>query len=227
MAALKGVGPQVLEAAQEAALTRVVDLLYHLPTGAIERVRAPAATTCCSDERDPRPKPFETREPLGRGPMRVFASDSDGNTISLIYFNNPAGPSTACRWARSTVSGKLEAYGRRVGRSSTRGERAGEGLQPALREPVYPLTEADNRRLENLRVPRSSAHLSFRRIEPSLRPRKLGRVALSLALAHREPGTEGARRRSPTTSLRQPARAAAAAPFAAAASHAAACRHAS
>ena len=44
--------------------------------------------------------------------MRVFASDSEGNSISLIYFNNPG-------WAKRSlpmrekriVSGKLEAYG--------------------------------------------------------------------------------------------------------------------
>ena len=34
--------------------------------------------------------PFDIRESRsGRGPMRVFAADGDGNTISLIYFNNP------------------------------------------------------------------------------------------------------------------------------------------
>ena len=57
--------------------------------------------------------PFDSRDSRsGRGPMRIFASDGDGNTISLIYFNNPG-------WAKRQlpmgetriVSGKLEAYG--------------------------------------------------------------------------------------------------------------------
>ena len=46
--ALKGVGPQVAKLLKRLDLTRVVDLLYHLPTGSIERVRAPAATPSCS-----------------------------------------------------------------------------------------------------------------------------------------------------------------------------------
>ncbi|MFL6794150.1 MAG: ATP-dependent DNA helicase RecG, partial [Sphingomicrobium sp.] len=42
--ALKGVGPQVAKQLKQLDLTRVVDVLYHLPTGAIERVRAPHAS---------------------------------------------------------------------------------------------------------------------------------------------------------------------------------------
>ncbi len=42
--------------------------------------------------------PFELRETRsGRGPLRVFAADGDGNTISLIYFNNPG-------WAKKSSS---------------------------------------------------------------------------------------------------------------------------
>src|SRR5438128_1533070 len=39
---LKGVEPQISKLLKKLALTRVVDVLYHLPTGAIERVRARA-----------------------------------------------------------------------------------------------------------------------------------------------------------------------------------------
>src|SRR5947209_2180915 len=87
--ALKGVGPQVAKLLKRLDLTRVVDLLYHLPTGAIERVRAPAASSELLGRNVILDlKPFEIRENRsGRGPMRVFASDSEGNTISLIYFN--------------------------------------------------------------------------------------------------------------------------------------------
>src|SRR5690242_10139045 len=112
--ALKGVGPQLSKLLKRLDLTRVVDLLYHLPTGSIERVRAPAASaallgrTVILDL-----TPFDTRQSRsGRGPFRVLASDRDGNTISLIYFNNPG-------WAKKSlplgqprvVSGKLDAYG--------------------------------------------------------------------------------------------------------------------
>ena len=84
-----------------------------MPTGSIERVRAPAASAELLGRNVILDlKPFETRESSGRGPTRIFASDGDGNSISLIYFNNPG-------WAKRslpigqvrTVSGKLEAYG--------------------------------------------------------------------------------------------------------------------
>ena len=153
--ALKGVGPQVAKLLKKLGLTRVVDLLYHLPTGAIERVRAPAATSAAArPQRDPRPDAVrDSREPRsGRGPMRVFAADADGNTISLIYFNNPG-------WAKRslpigetrTVSGKLEAYGDEWQIIHPEVTEPGKGPAPALREPVYPLTEGlTNRRLGEL-----------------------------------------------------------------------------
>ena len=72
---LKGVGPQVAKLLKRLDLTRVVDVLYHLPTGAIERVRAPAASADLLGRNvilDV--TPFETRESRsGRGPMRIFA----------------------------------------------------------------------------------------------------------------------------------------------------------
>ena len=36
--ALKGVGPQLAKLLKKLGIGRIVDLLYHLPTGAIERV---------------------------------------------------------------------------------------------------------------------------------------------------------------------------------------------
>src|SRR6476660_1598404 len=96
--ALKGVGPQVAKLLKKLDLMRVVDLLYHLPTGTIERIIAPAASASLLGRNVILDlKPFDTRENRsGRGPMRVFASDGDGNTISLIYFNNPG-------WAKRSL----------------------------------------------------------------------------------------------------------------------------
>src|SRR4029077_11719878 len=111
---LKGVGPQVAKMLKRLNLTRVIDMIYHLPTGAIERLHAPSANAALLGRNVILElTPFETRESRsGRGPMRVFAADSEGNTISLIYFNNPG-------WAKRSlpmgekrvVSGKLEQYG--------------------------------------------------------------------------------------------------------------------
>ncbi len=148
---LKGVGPGIAKALKRLGLTRVVDLLFHLPTGSIERLRIPATSaavlgrTIIVDL-----TPFEFRESRsGRGPLRVFTADADGNTISLIYFNNPG-------WAKRglplgetrTITGKLEAYGDEWQIVHPEVSEPGKGQAPALREPVYPLTEGlTNRRL--------------------------------------------------------------------------------
>src|SRR5579872_5366972 len=109
--ALRGVGPQVAKQLKRLDIERVVDLVYHLPTGAIERVRVPAASAALLGWNIILDlKPFETRESRsGRGPARIYASDGEGNTVTLVYFNNPG-------WAKRslpigqvrTVSGKLE-----------------------------------------------------------------------------------------------------------------------
>src|SRR5947208_11644550 len=85
---LKGVGPQIAKLLRRLDLTRVLDMLYHLPTGAIERIKASAASaTLLGRNLIIEVTPFEARESRsGRGPTRIFASDADGNTISLIYF---------------------------------------------------------------------------------------------------------------------------------------------
>ena len=199
--ALKGVGPQVAKLLKRLNLERVVDLLYHLPTGAIERVRVPAASASLLGRNlilDV--TPFETRQARsGRGPFRVLASDGDGNTISLIYFNNPG-------WAKKSlpmgekriVSGKLEAYGDEWQIIHPEVSEPGKGAQPALREPVYPLTEGlTSRRMGELALAALERAPELPEwIETSLVAREGWRAWLaSLSQAHREPGSEEARRR--------------------------------
>ena len=161
---LPGVGPQVAKLLKRLDITRVVDLLYHLPTGVIERVRAPAASASLLGLNVILDlTPFQTREPRsGRGPMRVFASDSDGNTISLIYFNNPG-------WAKKslplhemrTVAGKLEAYGDEWQIIHPEVLPADKGAELSIREPVYPLTEGmTGKRLRELAAAASLFSLS-------------------------------------------------------------------
>jgi ATP-dependent DNA helicase RecG len=151
---LKGVGPQVAKALKRLDLTRAVDVLYHLPTGAIERVRAPAASGALLGQVVILElTPVELREPRsGRGPTRVFATDGDGNTLSLLYFSNPG-------WAKKqlpigetrTVSGKLEAYGDEWQIIHPEVLAAGSAAELPLREPVYGLTEGlTSRRLREL-----------------------------------------------------------------------------
>jgi ATP-dependent DNA helicase RecG len=199
--ALKGVGPQLAKLLKKLGIGRIVDLLYHLPTGAIERVRAPAASAALLGRNVILDlKPFEIRESRsGRGPMRVFASDADGNTISLIYFNNPG-------WAKRslpigqqrTVSGKLEAYGDEWQVIHPEVSEPGKGPQPAIREPVYPLTEGlTNRRLgELVREALERAPELPEWVEPGLLSREVwGAWRGSLAQIHREPAADNARKR--------------------------------
>jgi ATP-dependent DNA helicase RecG len=197
--ALKGVGPQVAKLLKKLGVTRVVDLAYHLPTGAIERVRAPAASEALLGRNVILElTPFDTRESRsGRGPMRVFAEDAAGNSISLIYFNNPG-------WAKRqlplgetrVVSGKLEAYGDEWQIIHPEVADLGKGPQPAVREPVYPLTEGlTNRRLGELaREALERAPELPEWIEPGLLSREAWRDwRVSLAEAHLEPGSGRAR----------------------------------
>ena len=198
---LKGVGPQVAKLLKRLDLTRVVDLLYHLPTGAIERIQASAANAgLLGRVVILEVTPFETRESRsGRGPMRIFASDADGNAISLIYFNNPG-------WAKRQlpmgqkriVSGKLEAYGDEWQIIHPEVAEPGKGPAPALREPVYPLTEGmTNRRLGELaREALERAPELPEWIEPGQLAKEAWRNWRgALAEAHQQPGTESARKR--------------------------------
>jgi ATP-dependent DNA helicase RecG len=167
----------------------------------IDRVRAPAASASLLGLNVILDlTPFQTREPRsGRGPMRVFASDSDGNTISLIYFNNPG-------WAKKslplhemrTVAGKLEAYGDEWQIIHPEVLPSGKGAELSIREPVYPLTEG----LTGKRV-RELAAAALERapelpewVEPGLLGREAWRPWRSaIAEAHSDPGSENQRRR--------------------------------
>jgi ATP-dependent DNA helicase RecG len=198
---LKGVGPQISKFLKKLDLTRVVDVVYHLPTGAIERVRAPAANAALLGRNViVEVTPFDTRESRsGRGPMRVFSADAAGNTISLIYFNNPGWAKRSLpKGEKRIVSGKLEQYGDEWQIIHPEVAEAGKGPEPAIREPVYPLTEGlTNRRMGELaREALERAPELPEWIEPSLAARECWRAwRASLAEAHREPGSDDPRKR--------------------------------
>jgi ATP-dependent DNA helicase RecG len=66
---LKGVGPQVAKLLKRLDLTRVVDVLYHLPTGSIERIKAPAASASLLGQNVILSHVYQARENRsGRGP---------------------------------------------------------------------------------------------------------------------------------------------------------------
>jgi len=198
---LPGVGPQLAKLLKRLDITRLVDLLYHLPTGVIERVRARAASASLLGLNVILDlTPFQTREPRsGRGPMRVFASDAEGNTISLIYFNNPG-------WAKKslplhemrTVAGKLEAYGDEWQIIHPEVLPSGKGAELSIREPVYPLTEGmTGKRLRELAAAALERAPELPEwVEPGLLGREAWRPWRSaIAEAHSDPGSENQRRR--------------------------------
>ena len=196
---LKGVGPQLTRALHRVDLRRVVDLLFHLPTGSVERVRAPAASPVLLGQQVVlEVKPFEVRMSQGRGPTRVFAGDGDGNVITLAFFNNGG-------WAKKQlplgetriVSGKLEAYGDQWQMVHPDVVEPGKA-EPPLKESIYPLTEGlTSKRLREL------AAQSIERapelgewIEPSLlQQRGWAPWRTATAAVHAEPGDTAARAR--------------------------------
>ena len=196
--ALKGVGPGIAKALARLNLKRAIDLSYHLPTGTIERLRVPAATgTMIGRILILDVTPFDSRSSAGKGPTRIFATDCDGNTITLIFFNNPG-------WARKqlplgeqrTVSGKLEAYGDEW--QIIHPDVLEDEAEPPLSEPVYPLTEGiSNRRMRELALTALQRAPDLPEwIEPSLLAREgLRRWRAALVEAHSDPLATESRRR--------------------------------
>jgi ATP-dependent DNA helicase RecG len=141
---LPGVGPSLQTTLERLAGARVIDLLWHLPIGIVDRRRAPDIMTAQPgttttlrlriDEHRPGRSP--------RQPYRVWCSDATG-AVALVFFH--ARPEYLKRMlppgAWRLVSGRLEGYGAELQIShpdyiASEGEKS-EGI-PAL-EPVYPL----------------------------------------------------------------------------------------
>jgi ATP-dependent DNA helicase RecG len=114
---LPGIGPQLGRLIEKAAGPNVVDLLWHLPVGLVDRRAAPSIGAL-----NPRDWPdaivtlkarVERHQPgFGRRPYRVLCGDGSG-TLTLVYFNVkgdylqrllPVG-------AERIVSGRVEYYG--------------------------------------------------------------------------------------------------------------------
>ena len=189
---LKGVGPNIAKALARLGLTRAIDLVYHLPTGTIDRVRAPAASQALLGRIAVLDvTPVEVRAGSGRAPLRIFARDGDDNTLTLTFFNNPA-------WAKKqlpigekrTVVGKLDAWGQEwqiVHPEVLEPAKAGE---VALREPVYGLTEGiSNKRMRELALSGLERAPDLAEwVEPSLLAREHWPAwRASLAEAHSHP----------------------------------------
>ncbi len=148
VAALAGIGPQLARLVERAAGPLVVDLLWHLPSGIVDRRATPRIGAL-----HPRDWPdgsvvtvtatVERHQPgAGRRPYRVFVSDGSGG-LMLVYFNVkgdqlqrllPVG-------AERVISGRVEYYDgmpQIVHPDHVVAAEAAEKLRAI--EPVYPLT---------------------------------------------------------------------------------------
>ncbi|WP_431470671.1 ATP-dependent DNA helicase RecG [Sphingosinithalassobacter sp. LHW66-3] len=144
--ALKGIGPQLAKPLDRLGLARVVDVLFHLPTGWIDRLARDEL-----DVADAGRVIAITLTPVSyrfggsaRAPARVQAVDAAGNYVSLVYFGGNSG------WVKKLfplneprrVSGKLESYGQELQIVHPDHVQPLDGGEPlAEREAIYPLSE--------------------------------------------------------------------------------------
>lgn len=153
---LKGVGASLAKALERLEIRKIIDLLFHLPTGMLHRTRLESLheakagmstiLTVRITEHD------APRNP--RAPMRVAAVDQQGWPITLSFFSNPSNyvQKMLPLEAQRVVSGTLEQYqgGWQIVHPDhmLAPEKAD---QIAIEEPVYPLTEGlGNKRLRTL-----------------------------------------------------------------------------
>jgi len=199
--ALKGVGKGLAKPLGRLKLEQIIDVLFHLPTGCIDRKHVETLDMTDAGRMVTvivTPNDYKAGGP--RSPLRIQATDGEGNVVSLVYFNNPG-------WARKllpldeprAISGRMELYGQELQivhpDMVVKPDEIGEIPQ---RESVYALSEGlTNKRLGQLaaqaleRAPDLSEW-----IEPSLKRREewpgwrdaIGKI-------HTDPADEKARRR--------------------------------
>jgi len=207
---LKGVGPAVLKLLERLDLTRVCDLLFHLPSGFVERRRLDDLSGARSDERVILVVTVTERQAprVPRSPWRVACEDAQGTPLVLTFFSNPGGylEQKLPLGAQRALCGRLELFSGRwqMVHPEILGEPA-TALTFPTRERVYPLTEGlANRRLAQIvarALERAPALGEW--IDPALARQKAWpdwRTALSLVhgvgAADATPGAEaGARER--------------------------------
>jgi ATP-dependent DNA helicase RecG len=144
---LDGVGPKILKPLARLSLTRLRDILYHLP----DRFVARRSVTHLGEanEGEQIVVPLTAREHRaaarpGRGPYRVIVEDERGTPCAITYFGRAAFgarkslPIGERRW----VAGRLDRYGDllQIVHPDHVLEQADAGLE-RLCEPVYPLSE--------------------------------------------------------------------------------------
>ncbi|MFM2100725.1 MAG: hypothetical protein RLZZ366_2264 [Pseudomonadota bacterium] len=199
---LKGIGAALSKPLARLGLSRVVDLLFHLPTGLIRRQRVEKLDDAeLGSVISVEITPIEYRQGGPRGPFRVIATDSNGDYLTLTYFGGGGGYAKKLLPLDQPriVSGKVEQYG--MERQIVHPDYVlpvAEGAKLPTSEPIYPLSEGiTGRRLAQLAAQalERAPHLP-EWIEPSLLA-KHGWPSWrdALELIHGNPGNTVARER--------------------------------
>ncbi len=195
--ALPGAGPAFARRLERLGITRVRDLLFHLPFGwrfttaidslaqASEGARVALPVTILSHERA-----------KGRGPARVMADDASGIGLILAFFG-PQADHLAARFpvgSTAHITGQLERFS---GRWQMVHPEAWKQNAPSA-EPIYPQTAGiTSRKIASLMVPALKAVPDLAEwIEPSLlRKKEWPGFADALSRLHNQPDSAAARDR--------------------------------
>ncbi|WP_404714222.1 ATP-dependent DNA helicase RecG [Sphingomonas sp. MMS24-J13] len=143
--ALKGVGPTLAKPLAKLNLKRAIDLVFHLPTGWIDR-KAVAALDAADVGAIVTVTVTPTEYRIGRSPRapsRVVALDQAGNSIALVFFGTNSGYAKKLLplGEPRAISGKLEQYDQWLQIVHPDVMTPEEGLALPPREAVYPLSE--------------------------------------------------------------------------------------
>ncbi|MFC4295337.1 ATP-dependent DNA helicase RecG [Novosphingobium tardum] len=140
-----GVGPRLGRPLERLGLTRLRDLVYHLPERFVQRRAVRSLDEASVGEQIVvAMTPTEYRASAGRGPFRIIARDGDGDFVALTWFGRNAG------WARKSlplgerrwIAGRLDQFGQTL--QMVHPEHIAEdsgALLGQLCEPVYALSE--------------------------------------------------------------------------------------
>lgn len=154
VSALEGAGPAMLRQLARLKIARVIDLLWHLPVMAIERVITdslneglvgrPVVATLTAEM---------VEEGYGKRPLKVIARDASHTPVELVWFGQTAswGKRLMPLGQPRIVAGKLDRFGPILKIAQPEVFLPGQAPRLPAREPVYPLTEGlTNRRLTAL-----------------------------------------------------------------------------
>ena len=204
---LPGIGSQSAKLFERLAGPLVLDLVWHLPSGIVDRRASPPIRALEPDRIATIAVRVEAHQPgFGRRPYRVLCTDNTG-TLTLVYFN-VKGDQLARLFpvgAERVVSGRVEFYGSLPQMAHPdlvlRPDEL-DRLKPI--EPVYPLTAGLSPRLVQRAVGAALEHLPElpEWIDPALRERR-GWPVWGEAV-HRAHAPENEADLSPTTPSREP-----------------------